>query len=156
MKEKPLVHTGPLAPRPLRGNDPLEPEKIKANLAHLSEQRLELLRSAVKAGESGLKMLLVINGGAAVALLAFLGNVLTKNVTVAQFSVPNLKEALLRFVAGVAVVGVGAVARFLSLYAAMLQRQRAEVVFSWAALSCGLVSLGTFAFGCWWVVGALY
>ncbi len=79
MDEKPLVSTGFLAPRVLRSNDPLVADQVKANLAHRSEQRLELLRSAVKAGESGLKMLLVINGGAAVALLAFLGNVLTKD-----------------------------------------------------------------------------
>lgn len=158
MDEKPLAPPSgfPPARRVFRNDDPVEVEKTKANLAHLSGTRLELLRSAVKAGESGLKTLLIINGGAAVALLAFLGNVLTKEPPRGvQFSVPAFQHAMQAFVAGVALVGTGAVLRYLALLGATSQREKVDIYCSRAAILSGVASLVAFVLGGFWVVGAL-
>lgn len=159
MSEKPLfpasgreIHRfGPASP-----DDPREVERVKANYAAWAGHRLELLKSVVTAGETGFKTLLVINGAAAVAVLAFLGNVLTKEApSGVHYSIGNIKMALLRYALGVALVGVGIACRFLSLYAAMLERGKVEVAFGRAALLAGLASLAAFVLGGLWVVGAV-
>src|SRR6266511_1626140 len=126
MDDKPLdIPPAYAVPRPLKSHDPLHDDKVKANIDHESKHRLELLKSVVAAGESSLKMLLLINGGAAVALLAFLGNVLTKDKLPAGVTaaVPKFTTGLLRYATGVAIVGVAAVLRFLALWYARRGQQ---------------------------------
>jgi len=152
----------PLAPSPgfITSQDPVpspavEAERHRASLAFAGGQRLELLKSAVRAGESALKTLLLMNGGAAVAVLAFLGNLLAKPSSGLNLSVPNFKAGLLRFTLGVALVGVSATLRFIAIYAAM-SKSRLELPCSWAALLAGLTSLVAFVLGGLWVVGAVW
>ncbi len=137
---------------PTPNHAPVEVENHKAHL----ENRRELVRSVVMAGDSALKMMLLINGGAAVAVLAFLGKVLSKAPIGLNLSVTNIKAGLVRFMLGVAFVGVGALSRFVAIYAAMSGSPRIEVACSYAALLAGMGSLSAFVLGGMWVVGAVW
>jgi hypothetical protein len=65
--------------------------------------QLETWKSVLESGQTALKTFITINGGAAVALLAFLGNLLTKAPPAGTiFPVEVLSRAMLYFVGGVA------------------------------------------------------
>src|SRR5690349_6461424 len=57
----------------------------------------EMFKSVLESGHNALKAVMLINGGAAVAFLAFLGNLLTKSQAVKMGDFP---KALLCFVFG--------------------------------------------------------
>ena len=64
---------------------PIELEKFRSDLAgslayqeHVHNWSLEGFRQVIALGQSTLKSMMLINGGAAVALLAFLGNLITR------------------------------------------------------------------------------
>lgn len=68
-----------------RQTHPLELEKFRSDLAgslayqeHVHSWSLESFKQVIALGQSTLKSIMLINGGAAVALLAFLGNLLNK------------------------------------------------------------------------------
>ena len=82
------------------------PAKVQADLAtyqHESAQTVELLRSVVSSANEILKTLMLLNGGAAVALLAFMGHLVSSGPAnaVSPFGPP-----LLKFVAGLVVSGL--------------------------------------------------
>jgi len=79
---------------------------------HQYEHNLEMLRSVITVGQSALKSALLINGGAAVAVLAFLGRLFTGES--ASLSIGCLSLALLLFVWGVLAAAVAAGATYLS------------------------------------------
>lgn len=65
---------------------PLEIEKFRSDLTgslayqeHIHNWSLEGFRQIIALGQSTLKSMMLINGGAAVALLAFLGNLITRS-----------------------------------------------------------------------------
>ncbi len=65
--------------------NPIELEKFRSDLAgsqayqeHVHNWSIEGFRQVIALGQSTLKSLMLINGGAAVALLAFLGNLVTR------------------------------------------------------------------------------
>jgi len=69
-----------------RQTHPLELEKFRSDLAgslayqeHVHSWNLESFKQVIALGQSTLKSIMLINGGAAVALLAFLGNLLSKS-----------------------------------------------------------------------------
>jgi len=69
-----------------RQTHPLELEKFRSDLAgslayqeHVHSWNLESFKQVIALGQSTLKSIMLINGGAAVALLAFLGNLLGKS-----------------------------------------------------------------------------
>jgi hypothetical protein len=85
---------------------PLEVERYRALLegSNAHEERvhawnLEGFRQVISLGQSALKSLMLINGGAAVALLAFLGNLLAQ-----KLAIPLLPfaDSMRSFVSGVA------------------------------------------------------
>ncbi|MHB1092334.1 hypothetical protein [Thiobacillus sp.] len=76
------------------------------------EHNLEMLRATITTGQSALKSALLINGGAAVALLAFLGSVWSSDKI---GEVPSeINPALLLYVFGVLSAAVAAGATYLS------------------------------------------
>lgn len=94
-------------------------EEHKANLlawASSSQQRheadLEMLRAVITAGQSALKGALIINGGAAVALLAFIGKIWGNSDT--QPTLAALSFALLSYVFGVLSAAMAAGATYFS------------------------------------------
>lgn len=57
--------------------------QLAANIEHyrsVNEFNMEMLRATITTGQSALKSAMLINGGAAVAVLAFLGNAWTKEI----------------------------------------------------------------------------
>ena len=94
-------------------------EEYKAKLAALGnslqqqhESNLEMFRTVITTGQSALKSALLINGGAAIALLAFVGHV-WGNANAAHY-LPSLIHGLLLFVWGVLSAACAAGATYLS------------------------------------------
>ena len=94
-------------------------ERYRADLSawitarqHQYEHNLEMLRSVITVGQSALKSSLLINGGAAVAVLAFLGRLLSSES--ASVSIDGLSLALLQFVWGVLAAAIAAGATYFS------------------------------------------
>ena len=94
-------------------------EKYRADLnawitarQHQYEHNLEMLRSVLTIGQSALKSALLINGGAAVAVLAFLGRLFTGESV--SISIGSLSLALLQFVWGVLAAAIAAGATYFS------------------------------------------
>ena len=54
-------------------------ERYRAQLQNLNESRMELFRSVITAGQAAIRSSLLLNGGAAVALLAFMGHLAQHN-----------------------------------------------------------------------------
>ena len=100
--------------------------KVQADLAvftHQASQQIELLRSAMSNANETLKACLLVNGGAAVALLAFMGHLATQRLFIAlgQFA-----PSMMWFIGGLAVgiVGHGLAYRTnLLFYRAVLKRR---------------------------------
>lgn len=103
----------------LDGSVPVESEVRKleheSNLAQhraIHESDLEMFRSVIEAGRTALSSCILINGGATVALLAYLGNLLAKNPTVVA---PRpLVYALVGFAVAVLCATVASGVRYLS------------------------------------------
>lgn len=76
------------------------------------EHNLEMLRATITTGQSALKSALLINGGAAAALLAFIGSAWSSNKIVE--ALPDISAALLLYVFGVLAAAVAAGATYLS------------------------------------------
>ncbi|MBL8645158.1 MAG: hypothetical protein JNK21_14595 [Rhodospirillaceae bacterium] len=90
--------------------DAAELERLKANLAEWKDSRLEMFRSVIQVGQAAIKSLLLINGGATIAYLAFLGQLAGKStVLLAYYASP-----IIWFVAGVSLAGLLAVLTYLS------------------------------------------
>lgn len=94
-------------------------EAYKAKLSALAfslqqdhEKDLEMLRATIATGQSALKSALLINGGAAVAVLAFIGNVWSNSR--AGSLLPSLSYGLSLFVWGVMSAACAAGATYLS------------------------------------------
>lgn len=79
---------------------------------HQYEHNLEMLRSVITVGQSALKSALLINGGAAVAMLAFLGRLFSGKSSL--MSLDGLSIALLQFVWGVLAAAIAAGATYFS------------------------------------------
>jgi hypothetical protein len=76
------------------------------------EHNLEMLRATITTGQSALRSALLINGGAAAALLAFIGSAWSSN-RIAE-ALPDISAALLLYVFGVLAAAVAAGATYLS------------------------------------------
>jgi hypothetical protein len=133
-------------------NDSTAPEqlareewKLKAPLLHASS--LEQYKSVLESGQTALKTLTTINGGAAVALLAFIGNMLTKGQpNGGPNPVPTLNQAMLIFILGVFLTGVSSAARYLTQLLAS-RSSKASMFLLYFSISSGIASLGAFLWG---------
>ena len=76
------------------------------------EHNLEMLRATIATGQSALKSALLVNGGAAVALLAFIGGAWSSNKIAG--ALPDISAALLLYVFGVIAAAVAAGVTYLS------------------------------------------
>ncbi len=131
----------------------IEIEKYKADLQnwieankHTHEAQLELFRSVITAGQSAINSSFLLNGGATVALLAFIGHL-------AQFKPGKVAEfgaCLLPFAFGVLAIVVTSGLTYLSqwLYASPRPLARkAGFVINMLCIVLGLASYGFFAWG---------
>lgn len=77
---------------------------LNASLSQMAieeEHAVETFKSIITVSLEGLKLLALFNGGAAVALLAYLGNVASKNVPP-----PDMRIPMLCYVAGLSACGL--------------------------------------------------
>lgn len=78
-----------------------------------SDASLEMFKSVVEAGLNALKSAIIINGGAAVALLAFIGGII-KTTSENQASISCIGQALLIFTIGVGLAGTATGLRYMT------------------------------------------
>lgn len=100
------------------------------NIAHYNAQQLhavEMFRSIISYGAAALKSAILINGGAAAALLAFIGNVWGKGVSSA--SVTPLTSAIAYFSFGVLAAAIGTASSYFTQYYYGENYQRTGVAF---------------------------
>ena len=134
------------------------PQPPPASEWHLTETYKGLITLSIE----GLKMLALVNGGAAVAVLTYLGNLASRSSAPAQL--PVIRPALLWYCAGLAATVLGFIVAYLTqlrLYAEEIAlrgvgrtRRRHGIGI---ALGCALALFATFAFaaGCWRAATAL-
>lgn len=128
-------------------------EKHKADLQNWIEEKkhnldgqLELFRSAIASGQGAIKSSLLLNGGASVALLAFIGHL-------AQFrptAVPTFGACLLPFAFGVLAIAITSGTTYLSqwFYASpRLFAFKLGFAFNIICILLGLTSYGLFTWG---------
>lgn len=91
-----------------RASAKLEMEEVQGRHGRDAELHRSLMEATSKSAEVAVKTSVVVNGGAAVALLAFIGGMLGKEIVTVQ-QVADVSSVLIWFAAGVA-CGVGALA----------------------------------------------
>ncbi|OYU00506.1 MAG: hypothetical protein CFE40_04245 [Burkholderiales bacterium PBB1] len=132
---------------------PLEIEKYKADLQNWievnksgQEAQLKLFRSVIASGQSAIKSSFLLNGGAAVALLAFIGHLAQfKPSAVAQFG-----ACMLPFTYGVLAIAVTSGLTYLSQWLYASPKAKAVKAGFYVNLSCialGITSYGLFVWG---------
>ena len=123
--------------------------KLQVPLQHAS--RLEMLKSVIEAGQAALWSAIIINGGAAVALLAFLGNLLTTQAEdVDTFPISGIGAALLVFLLGVGCAGLAGGIRYLVQASYCLGWRTSGIALNLVAIGLGLASFAAFFWGSVW------
>lgn len=127
-------------------------EKFRAELTDWLEERkrqhegqLEMIRNVVTSGQAAMRTTLLINGGAAVALLAFVGHLVELPESAVKIS--DIARAMSLFVGGVLSGAVAIAITYLNNLAASQEMVRTANVLNWFAIVSGLASLGLFCFG---------
>lgn len=131
----------------------VEMDRFKANLQNwielnkqVHEGQLEMFRSVITSGQGAIKSSLLLNGGAAVAMLAFIGHL--AQFTVAK--VPVFAACLVPFAYGVLSIAVTSGATYLSqwFYASAWPRhQRVGFCLNILCIVFGLASYALFIWG---------
>lgn len=133
----------------------LELEKFRSDLAgslayqeHVHNWSLESFKQVIALGQSTLKAIMLINGGAAVALLAFLGNILSKSHPIVGLH--PFASSMLTFVLGVLLSAVAYALTYLSQlgYSGTKPwQQKTGVVLHVLTGLTGAFSMGAFLWG---------
>jgi len=100
------------------------------NIAHYNAQQLhaiEMLRSVITYGAAALKSATLINGGAAVALLAFIGNIWGKGIKVV--AVEPLTNSIYYFSFGVLLAAIGTAGSYFAQYYYNEDHEKTGVAF---------------------------
>lgn len=134
---------------------PAELEHYKAQLAawvekqkEVSSFNLEGFKSVILAVQNALRSAILLNGGAAVAMLAYIGKLSVEaSASVSQFAFP-----LFLFVLGALTVAVGSGVTYLSqwfYFGGSIWKWRVGFALNILAILLGLTSYGLFAVGAW-------
>jgi hypothetical protein len=132
-------------------------EITKINTAH----SIEMFKSVIEAGLNALKSAIIINGGAAVALLAFISGLIEKSSRKSIIPISDIAYALFIFVIGAGFAGTASAIRYLcqASYARALEEQlRGNSESRWnslggalqiASIITGATSFVAFFYGGW-------
>lgn len=154
-----------LAQLPMPPNeDALAQWQTNATLEHAGA--LEMFKSTLEAGQTALKILLSVNGGAAVALLAFLGTLQGKASLPGAVPTRAIADAMAFFIGGVGFSALAAAARYLVQFFGMrhLHLARGQKTSAWlkagltfniVSVLAGLGSMAGFFIGGWLAYKAL-
>ncbi|WP_256360626.1 hypothetical protein [Methylomonas koyamae] len=132
---------------------PIEIERYKADLQNWiqanklnSDSNLEMFRSVISSGQSAIKSSFLLNGGASVALLAFIGHL-------AQFQptkVPAFGTCLLPFTFGVLAIAITSGLTYVTQWLYASSNSTTRRIGFWLNVLCiflGFASYAFFAFG---------
>lgn len=112
----------------------------------MTPHALETYRSLIQISLAGLKIMALLNGGAAVALLAYLGNIAGKDVTA-----PDLRFSMGSFLAGLVFCGLAFLASYLTQFWLFNEEVRPGALRGphqlWLALGVAFAFLSLLAFG---------
>lgn len=115
-----------------------------AAIQHANAMKIEQFKAVVQSGQNAIKGLFVINGGAAGALLAFIGNLATNQPE----NVPLLAVSLTIFVVGLAFAGMAAGAVYFADWSYTYRKTtRRGPIFNAFAGALGILSLVLFFWG---------
>lgn len=134
---------------------PAELEHYKAQLAawvekqkEVSNLNLEGFKSVILAGQAALRSAILLNGGAAVAILAYIGKLsVDAPASVSQFAFP-----LLLFVLGALAIAVASGVTYLTqwfYFGGSAWQWRVGFALNMLSILLGLMSYGLFAAGTW-------
>lgn len=138
---------------PEDGSNILALEKYRADLqvwvehhkrVHASD--LEMFKSVISSGQNALRTAFLMNGGATVALLAFLGKLSDAH----QTKIPIFSDSLVMFVIGVLAVTMSSGATYLSqwfYHTSETWKQKTGLGLNILAIVLGLSSYGFFIWG---------
>lgn len=131
---------------------PMELEHYKANLQNWVETnklnhegQLEMFRSVITSGQSAIKSSFLLNGGAAVALLAFIGHL----AQVKPALVPAFAECLMPFCYGVLAVAVTSGCTYLTQWFYASPKSCAKKFGFALNILCILLGLSAYGFFLW-------
>lgn len=137
-----------------------EIERYKADLtAHIEATKhnyngqLEMFKSVIMAGQNAIRTIVGINGGASVAMLAFLGHM----AAIRSPFIPVYAACLLPFAAGTLLGGLISGGTYLSqwLYAGGSKKvETAGFVVNILVILFGIGSFACFGLGAWWTYEA--
>lgn len=125
----------------------LEIEHAKISMAHQSASNVQEFLADQNTAEFAVKSSILVNGGASIALLAFLGNLATKAEGVSAYSLTSLNHSMLAFVAGVGAAGITAGLRYFSQACYTGSYAKTGLGFKVAAVALWLTSMGLFGTG---------
>jgi hypothetical protein len=108
---------------------------------------LEISRTTNQAGQSALKSAILINGGGAVALLAFLGHIWNSHPSYPIVS--GLSCSLIVFAFGVLIAAMAAGTTYLSLFSWGNEYKRTGILFNFISILLVIISLILFVTGCY-------
>jgi len=123
----------------------MEHESKLAEYDAENARRLEMFKSVITAGQSALKSAILINGGAAVAMLAFAGSIWGKSL--AQCTVKYLLAAMGLFVVGVLLGAVASGLTYLVQRAYAQEREKTGNRLNVGTISCVVVAYVLFLVG---------
>ncbi|MBX4884026.1 hypothetical protein HJA90_10570 [Rhizobium bangladeshense] len=118
-------------------------------MKHNNNMQIEMFKSALVAGQNAIRTMIVINGGAAVAMLAFISNLLRDGRT---FDVAGYAAAMLAFTAGALLAGLVSGGTYLTQWIGASDSQVAyRVAFgiNLVTILLGIVSFVAFGIGAW-------
>jgi hypothetical protein len=133
--------------------NPIIPAEASTPISQLAQQHwLETYKSLISLAIEGFKFSALANGGAAVALLAYLGNLAGKSTQVADMRAP-----MAAFLGGLITLGIAMVLAYLTQLQLLNEAGNSQAAGRHASILRGtillfLASLGAFAVGCWQAV----
>lgn len=122
------------------------------NIAHYNAQQLhgvEMFKSIIGYGSAALKSAILINGGAAAAVLAFIGNIWSKGT--APAAVSHLTGSIVYFSFGVLTAALATATSYFTQYFYGEAYQRTGIVFHTLTVASVVISYVLFSLG---VMGA--
>ncbi|HTO84388.1 MAG TPA: hypothetical protein VMQ73_19345 [Methylomirabilota bacterium] len=127
----------------------------RAEAAASNELRVAGIGATAELTTAGFQSLVLINGGAVVAVLTLIGTVWSSNKDTAKAMLATAKLGLLGFGAGLAFAILGIGLAFLAQVAFQQSQSVTGKIWRWGAFLAGVASLAGFAFGAWSVAAAL-
>ena len=140
------------------GGEEKNQEKYKAELQLWVERnklqqsfKLEEFKAVIQQGQNALKAAFLMNGGAVIAILAFLGKLAGIN----QVAMSALSDAMLIFVSGVFLAGLASGCTYLAQYVAAFRDQYKWAFILGFALNILVIVMGLSSYG-FFIWGAVY